>query len=171
MFVSYCGISISFPRYAHCAIINVDWGDGEQSQLLGAHAAEVLGDGGGFRTVSHTYKNTTYNNTAYNVNTTGGKLQRQAVYEIKIAGRLMAWSLRNPLSIKKTRKLSSKRRTATAENILPKPIDNLRKSLQRVLDLGDMGWVDLSHAFKDAINLVDVVRGFVSTSTVIHLQE
>ena len=36
-------------------------------------------------------------------------------------------------------------------------IDTLRRVLYRVLDFGDLGWVDLSYAFKDTPNLVDVL--------------
>ena len=110
----------------------MDWGDGEQSQLFGGNHAEELG---GFRTVSHTYNATSDNGTAY---------------EIKIAGRLMAWSFQDPRDRKED------------NNVLPKPIRTLQNVLRRVLDLGDMGWVDLSHAFKGASKLVDVVSSLSS---------
>ena len=119
-------------RYHHCVDITVDWGDGDQSRLVGDVDEGISlreGDGGGFRTVLHTYNET--------INATGGAGR---VYEMKIAGQLMAWSFRDM--------------GHGQEN---DPIDTLRKILYRVLDFGDMGWVDLSYAFKDAVNLVDVL--------------
>ena len=106
----------------------MDWGDGYTgNRLVGdiAHTSGIpMGDGGGFRTVEHTY--------TYTGNTT-------QIYEMQITGRLMAWSFKDP---------------KTSDQELPGPIDNLRRILYRVLDFGDMGWVDLSYAFKDAVNLI-----------------
>ena len=62
---------------------------------------------------------------------------------MKIAGRLVGWSLRDE-GLK------------GQENELPGPIDTFRRVLYRVLDFGDLGWVDLSYAFRHTPNLVDV---------------